>query len=230
VRQPGPTGCLFRCLERAETGATLLINSSSSGRTANNHIHSNTRRTRLAGAATSGEHVRRACDPGVVPATSMEHRVLTCDPTVAGNHRQRTRTTPTCSLPRRSAVGLPPAGPWKCRPTTGRAVEVPSAAGHAAAAAPQTRTAAADARLSHIAASMPPDSGGVQPGRSSRLLPSPWCGGSNRSRISCEPACGRPGWRRSRNPDPMRLIRRLSRWRRSGRWEEADRRGEGRRG
>jgi hypothetical protein len=126
VRQPGPTGCLFRCLERAETGATLLINSSSSGRTANNHIHSNTRRTRLAGAATPGEHVRRACDPGVLPAASMEHRVLTGDPTVAGNHRQRTRTTPTCSLPPRSAVGLPPAGPWKCRPTTGRAVEVPS--------------------------------------------------------------------------------------------------------
>jgi hypothetical protein len=230
VRQPGPTGCLFRCLERAETGATLLINSSSSGRTANNHIHSNTRRTRLAGAATSGEHVRRACDPGVVPATSMEHRVLTCDPTVAGNHRQRTRTTPTCSLPAfrgwvaaDQAVEVP-----SCRgPGRGSAVLPP---GPASAAAPQTRTAAADARLSHIAASTPPDSGGVRPGRSSRLLPSPWCGGSNRSRISCEPACGRPGWRRSRNPDPMRLIRRLSRWRRSGRWEEADRRGEGRRG
>jgi hypothetical protein len=57
---------------------------------------SGVRRTRVASPTAAGAHVWRACEPGVVPATSSEHRVPACDPAVAGSHRQRTRITFTC--------------------------------------------------------------------------------------------------------------------------------------
>jgi hypothetical protein len=95
---------------------------------------SGVRRTRVASPTAAGAHVWRACDPGVVPATSSEHRVPACDPAVVGGHRQRTRITFTCCPVGAFRGGLHrPCLDYRPR---------------------SQRTVALHARLSHTAASM----------------------------------------------------------------------------